>query len=143
MSEHVTANFTVEEFHCHSGEVYPSLWIDERLWPLCNVLERLRAQLGDRAISIVSGFRSPAHNEAVGGATNSQHMQGRAADITVDGILPREVHAALLGLFRAGLIEIGGLGLYPGWVHVDIRPRPPSGHLAEWFGTQVGDEVAA
>jgi len=142
MSDHVTPNFAVEEFHCHSGELYPSLWIVERLRPLCLVLERLREELGHRSITIVSGYRSPSHNAAVGGAKQSQHMAGRAADITADGVEPPAVHAALLALFRSGAIEIGGLGLYPGWVHVDVRPRPQSGHLCEWSGSRVGDEVA-
>ena len=142
MSDHVTPNFTVEEFHCHSGEPYPSLWVVERLRPLCLVLERLREELGHRPISILSGYRTPFHNAAIGGAKQSQHMAGRAADITVDGVEPSAVHAALLALFRAGTIEIGGLGFYPGWVHVDVRPRPQSGHLCEWSGSRVGDEVA-
>jgi len=142
MSDHVTPNFTVEEFHCHSGELYSSLWIVERLRPLCLVLERLREELGHRSITIVSGYRSPSHNAAIGGAKQSQHMAGRAADVTVDGVEPSAVHAALLGLFRAGAIEIGGLGLYPSWVHVDVRPRPQSGHLCQWTGARVGDEVA-
>jgi uncharacterized protein YcbK (DUF882 family) len=91
---------------------------------------------------ILSGYRSPDHNAIVGGAQRSQHMQGRAADITVEGVAPSDVHSTVLRLFRASSLEIGGLGLYPGWVHIDIRPRPTDGHLAQWTGAKVGDEVA-
>ncbi|MCL2553784.1 MAG: D-Ala-D-Ala carboxypeptidase family metallohydrolase [Actinomycetia bacterium] len=45
-------------------------------------LEALRHALGDRPINISSGFRSYACNSAVGGASSSNHLYGRAADIT-------------------------------------------------------------
>ena len=142
MTDPITPHFTVEEFRCHSGEAYPAEWINERLRPLCTVLERLRDELGGRPVHILSGYRSPGHNAAVGGAKQSQHMAGRAADITVEGVAPAEVHATLLRLFHAGAIEIGGIGIYPSWVHVDVRPRPSGGHLAQWSGSKLGDEVA-
>lgn len=44
-------------------------------------LEALRHALGDRPINISSGFRSASCNSAVGGATNSRHMYGDAADL--------------------------------------------------------------
>ena len=46
------------------------------------VLDHLREAYGE-AITVNSGYRSPALNKAVGGAKNSQHMTGEAADITV------------------------------------------------------------
>lgn len=46
-----------------------------------NVLDPLREAYG-KPITINSGFRSPALNKAVGGSATSDHMQGRAADIT-------------------------------------------------------------
>lgn len=94
-------------------------------------------------MNILSGYRSPQHNAIVGGAQRSQHVEGRAADITVGGVLPSQVHRTILRLFDAGAIEIGGLGLYLGWVHVDVRPRPANGHLAHWTGTKIGDEIPA
>jgi len=136
----VTDHFSLDEFSSHDGAIYPVEWIDDRLHPLCDVLEKLRATLGGHAITILSGYRSPAHNARVGGAKASQHMQGRAADIIVEGYAPSDVHASLLQLFAAGDIKIGGLGKYNGWVHVDIRPW--QGHLCQWTGEKVGDEVA-
>lgn len=136
----VSDHFDLDEFASHDGVAYPAEWILPRLTPLCIVLERLRLVLGGAAISIVSGYRSPAHNAKVGGASASQHMEGRAADIRVKGCTPQEVHEALLRLFKAGKIEIGGLGLYTTWVHVDVRQRPTGGHLAQWTGEGVGSE---
>lgn len=45
-----------------------------------NVLDPLREIFG-RPIIVSSGFRSKDLNAAVGGAKNSQHMSGEAADI--------------------------------------------------------------
>lgn len=45
-----------------------------------NVLDPLREKYG-KPIKVNSGYRCPNHNLAVGGATQSQHMKGEAADI--------------------------------------------------------------
>lgn len=142
MSIPVTQHFSLDEFQSHDGQAYPSGWIVERLKPLCDVLEAVRRACGDRPMYVVSGYRSPTHNAAVGGAQHSQHMEGRAADVTVDGLAPSDIHAAVLGLYRDGQIpQLGGLGLYVGWVHVDVRPRVGD-HLAQWRGTKPGAEPA-
>ncbi|MER6115436.1 peptidase M15 [Streptomyces sp. A0642] len=44
-------------------------------------LEALRHALGDRPITVNSGFRSVSCNSAVGGASNSRHLYGDAADL--------------------------------------------------------------
>ncbi|GAB2610693.1 D-Ala-D-Ala carboxypeptidase family metallohydrolase [Streptomyces capparidis] len=44
-------------------------------------LEALRHALGDQPITVTSGFRSYACNEAVGGAGDSRHLYGDAADL--------------------------------------------------------------
>lgn len=44
-------------------------------------LEALRRALGDQPLRITSGFRSVACNNAVGGASSSQHLYGNSADI--------------------------------------------------------------
>lgn len=56
----------------------------ERLRTLCQtVLEPLRRRFG--VIRITSGYRCAALNAKVGGAKNSQHLRGEAADIHVAG----------------------------------------------------------
>jgi zinc D-Ala-D-Ala carboxypeptidase len=50
---------------------------------LSAVLERVREVVGGKSVIISSGYRSPALNEAVGGARNSAHMLGLAADFSV------------------------------------------------------------
>jgi zinc D-Ala-D-Ala carboxypeptidase len=74
-------------------------------------LEALRHKLGDQPLAVVSGFRSYACNSSVGGASNSNHLYGRAADLgTASG-------PTLCQMWRAaryaGFEEILGPG-YPG-----------------------------
>lgn len=84
---------------------------------LIAILERIRSAIG-KPLQIVSGYRSPSHNRAVGGARRSYHLQGRAAD------LPRGV----VTVAQAVAAGAGGIGRCDGWaVHVDDRRRPASG----------------
>ncbi|MFL6145042.1 MAG: D-Ala-D-Ala carboxypeptidase family metallohydrolase [Labedaea sp.] len=55
-------------------------------------LEALRLKLGNRAITVNSGFRSIAHNGQVGGASDSMHLYGTAADLDVPGVANRTVY---------------------------------------------------
>lgn len=135
----LTKHFSVEEFaqparhgFFHPAP-YPKGWIESRLRPLCEALEVLRAELGGKPVRVLSGYRSALYNRQIGGARKSQHVQGRAADITVDGISAEKVHAATLKLYREGRLKIGGLGLYPSFVHIDVRPRKT---LARWRGSR-------
>lgn len=80
------------------------------------VLQPLRDHLG-RAIVVSSGYRSPDVNRAIGGASNSAHMHGLAADIVVPGLPPREVCLLIVALdlpFDQVISEFGA------WCHVAI-----------------------
>lgn len=138
----VTEHFTSEEFACHDGTAYPAEWVQERLVPLCGVLEVIRAAAGG-AVSIDSGFRTLAYDARlyaksakdglVAKPESSQHPMGRAADIVCATMKPKALHALILQLYAAGKIPaLGGIGLYPTFVHVDVRPH--TGHLAQWGG---------
>ena len=112
----LTANFNLREFACrHCG----ALKIDPAL---VTRLQQLRDRVG-KAINITSGYRCPTHNRAVGGAANSQHLLGKAADMWVEGMSPDTLatHAEAVGF--------GGIGIYDTFVHVDTR----SGR-ARWRG---------
>jgi uncharacterized protein YcbK (DUF882 family) len=106
-----------------------------RAVPLASVLEVVCSEVGGQVMTITSGYRSREYNEALRAAghavvEDSQHCEGRAADVVLDGVRPIEVFVAALGLHLCGKIRLGGLGLYAGWVHLDIRDGP----LAQWFG---------
>jgi uncharacterized protein YcbK (DUF882 family) len=127
----VSEHFAASEFACHDGTEYPKDWIEGRLTPLCNALEVIRAELGG-PVQVLSGYRSPKYNaKLAGSAKDSQHMYGRAADIRVKGVDSRALHDTILRLYEDGKIQIGGLGSYPGWVHVDIRENK-DGRLRRW-----------
>jgi zinc D-Ala-D-Ala carboxypeptidase len=84
---------------------------------LCvTVLEPLRAAIG-RPIRVTSGYRSPELNRRVGGAENSAHMRGLAADIVVSGMSSRELcrSIVLLNLPFDQLIDE-----FSAWSHVAI-----------------------
>lgn len=139
----ITPHFRVSEFDCKDGTPYPEEWIESRLQPLANLLEEIRADV-DMPIVVVSGYRSPAYNQRIkkrrgdksGVATSSQHVEGRAADISCPGIAVDELRDIILSMHRHGrLLGLGGVGFYPrsGWVHVDTF-KAPDGHLRRWTG---------
>jgi uncharacterized protein YcbK (DUF882 family) len=134
----LSRHFTVEEFDSRDGgrvraEDYAALE------HLCDwFLEPLRADFG--AVEILSGFRTLAHNAAVGGAKRSVHLlrtplPGRgtssstvaaAADVRCAEGAPylwagwaRAERRESVHLARRGR---GGVGLYPAFVHLDTGP---------------------
>lgn len=134
MSQPVTEHFTVEEFACHDGTPYPEEWITPRLHPLCETLEVVREAAGSDPLHIDSGYRTPAYNERIGGAEHSQHMNGRASDIKHPKLSSSAVFNLILRLYKDGMLpNLGGVGLYPTFVHLDVRARV-GGHLAIWGG---------
>ncbi len=82
-------------------------------------LEALRHALGNNPLNIASGFRSYSCNNQVGGASNSEHLYGRAADLTGSPSLCAMAKEARYHGF-GGIFGPG----YPGHndhTHVDIR----------------------
>jgi zinc D-Ala-D-Ala carboxypeptidase len=55
-------------------------------------LEALRKKLGDKPITVNSGFRSIQHNADIGGASDSMHLYGTAADLDVPGVSNKTVY---------------------------------------------------
>ena len=117
-------NFRPEEFHCKCLESCdgPSPRPD-RVRHLAWTLQRVRDEVG-LPIRINSGYRCPAHNMSVGGATHSKHVEGFAADIEVAGIEARDVADKVEKLMESGAIPNGGLGRYRSFTHIDIRQEP-------------------
>ncbi len=91
---------------------------------LLAMLEKLRHILGGAPITVTSGYRCPAHNQAVGGAVSSRHLLGNAADITVANATPAQVAD------MAETLGFPGVGRYRNFTHVDVRPGGP----ARWRG---------
>lgn len=105
--------------------------------PSLDKLQALRTRLG-RPMVITSAYRSPAHNRAVGGATNSLHMQGKAFDVVVGNHDPRAFIAA------ARAAGFTGIGTYPrrGFIHIDTGPARTWGDPFPFTGTGLAPEPA-
>jgi uncharacterized protein YcbK (DUF882 family) len=126
-------NFNYDNFNCKDKVVYPSMWIHDRLDRLIEQLEIIRKAAGDKPIFITSGYRTPAHNKKVKGASGSYHTKGVAADIKHATLSPTKLYLLIQDLIQNGLILDGGLGLYSRWVHYDIRTILGFGR-ARWKG---------
>jgi len=120
--DQLSPHFTLGEFLHDESIEGVTLDVIENLRLLSKELEGVRKLLGDKPIKILSGFRTPEHNRAVGGVKGSQHLYGKAADIVVDGIPPHKVQKALADW-------PGGMGAYSNFTHLDVR-----GFRARWSG---------
>jgi hypothetical protein len=79
-------------------------------------LEALRKKLGDKPITVNSGFRNIAHNAEIGGASDSMHLYGTAADLDVAGVATKTVYQ------KAETCGFSGLETYTvDHQHVDSR----------------------
>ena len=125
----MTKNFKIQEFECKGGCDMP-LEVYENIIKLASQLQFLRDYTG-RPITINSAYRCPDHNAKVGGSKTSQHLLGKAADITIQSLKPAEVYRDIEDLIDMGHMLQGGLGLYEkkGFVHYDIRKTK-----ARWNG---------
>lgn len=103
----LSLHFSRHEFDCHDGSRSDPSPV------LIAALERVRALAGGRPLRIVSGYRSPTWNRKVGGATRSQHLYNRAADLERGKVTVDQAIAA-------GFTGIGYKGSWA--VHVDVRP---------------------
>jgi len=121
----MTKNFKRQEFFCKCGCSIPDR-IQSNVWALAQELQVLRDEV-KKPIKIMSGYRCKTHNTKVGGAKQSQHMTGRAADIIVEGMDSSEVADTIETLISVGRMREGGLGRYAGFTHYDIR-----GAKARW-----------
>ena len=81
------------------------------------VLQPLRNRLG-KPVIITSGFRCPLVNSKVGGANNSQHLTGCAADIKVNGCSANTLFEYIRG---SGIPYDQLINEHDEWVHVSFR----------------------
>lgn len=125
-----TAHFTWGEFDSRGvftggkvAEMHVRVGLLFMMWKM----EALRRKLGNKPIRINSGFRSVTHNTAVGGAGNSMHQYGIAADISVAGKTPEQV----VGVART--CGFSGAKAYSGHVHIDSRMEYEYGSQTWWW----------
>jgi zinc D-Ala-D-Ala carboxypeptidase len=89
-----------------------------------NILEKVRAHFG-RPVRVNSGFRTLALNTRIGGATDSQHMKGEAADFEIDGVANGDICKWIAGnlVFDQLILEFYTRGEpNSGWAHCSVIP---------------------
>lgn len=152
---HLSPNFTVGQFLSKQADSFPKYLVlrPELIIKLERILKALNLE-GHKTDSfhIMSGYRTPAYNKAIGNVVYSRHQWGGAADIFIDenpkdnfmDDLNRDgktdkKDSIWLSTFidkmsqRGEFKNLGGLGVYGStsahgpFVHVDVR-----GYRARW-----------
>lgn len=85
------------------------------------IADTLRAHCG-YALTVISAYRTPNYNTAVGGAPNSLHMKGRALDLAPVASGRASDLAKKAWALWTSQGQRWGLGVYPKFVHVDTGP---------------------
>lgn len=144
----LTRNFTLEEFTASDMATrhgIPNAPVGQHhlnIIRLAKVMQRVRDILGDFAVNITSGYRSPEVNKLVGGVPDSAHALGLAADFVVPGYgPPKKVaqdilpHMKDLGIDQLIYEDKGGSQ----WVHLGLRPEGTQPRLMAFTQTNAGD----
>jgi zinc D-Ala-D-Ala carboxypeptidase len=114
----LSQNFSRYEFACPCG-----CGADDVSPELVSALQGIRALAGVPII-VHSAVRCEKYNKSVGGKPDSQHLTGKAADISARGI---KIFDLLLLTQDIDVFYNGGIGIYDQHIHVDVR-----GHMARW-----------
>ena len=115
-------HFSLEELTCseyadrHGIDNNPPPGIVANLRTLAAGLEEVRRALGGKPVHVNSGYRCASLNSAIGGAANSMHMRGLAADILCPQFgPPLQVCQAIVA---AGIVTDPIIHEYGRWCHV-------------------------
>lgn len=119
-----SVHLTWDELACHDGTPYPVRWRGTRAILLAAAFEAVRAEVGGWPLLVTSGYRTERWNRRIGGAANSQHVQGRAVDLVpVKGLDVVVLALAAASVRRRRTTALCGIGVYPEFLHLDVRPR--------------------
>lgn len=115
----ITKNFSLSEFNCNDGTEVPD-FLFSNVRELAENLQVLRDVIKE-PIRINSAYRHTEYNKKIGGAPGSMHISAKAADISAKSYSPKRLAAVIEGLIKTGKMRQGGLGVYAGFVHYDVR----------------------
>ena len=126
-------NFTIKEL-VHSNNAIkagidntPNIeQVDNLLNLIFYCLQPIRDKL-KKPMIITSGFRNSQVNFLAGGKSNSQHLDGKAADFVVKGMPPKQIIDFIV---KSGVEYDQLINEYNKWVHISFnkgknRKQPP------------------
>jgi hypothetical protein len=132
-SGNLTTHFNREEFTCGCKRKYCDGYggiSDATLKQVAEVLELVRLEANrkypnngsNRQVIIRSGVRCVKYNRTLGSGDTSQHVKGKAADISITGLSQTRIKDIGFTVLRS--IKYGGIG-YGGnhYTHIDIRNK--------------------
>jgi len=109
--------FKLEEFDCPG---LPGSGAEYMCKDFVKTLNSIR-HTASIPLVITSGYRSPEHNEKVGGTPNSSHLKGVAADIACDNSADRvKIVAAAIAH------KVRRIGIAEGFIHLDVDNDKPA-----------------
>jgi zinc D-Ala-D-Ala carboxypeptidase len=117
----LTPHFSLAELTVTNTKIdnTPSKEVIEVLRTTAFYMEKVREILGNVAITINSGYRSPDVNRQVGGTSNSSHTYGYAVDFTAYGHTPLTIS----NILSKSNLKFDQLIYEKTWVHISFDPR--------------------
>lgn len=107
--------FKRSEFKCKCGGKYCNGYPVEMQEAVVKAADKVRAHFG-KPVTVSSGIRCTRHNAAVGGVSDSRHLQGKAIDFSVSGF-----SASMVLAYVQSLPEIRyAYAINSNYVHMDI-----------------------
>lgn len=111
-TEKISQHFGVWEFKCKDNSRV--IVLDKALVEL---LEIIRLHY-NKPLHINSGYRTVQYNASIKNSSpKSQHILGKAADIWLNDVSPKQLYSWLDSSYPNSL----GIGIYDTFVHVDVR----------------------
>lgn len=108
----ITKNFSYTECKCRHCDKC------EMQVEFMTALQKLR-DIVKFPLNLTSAYRCKKHNENVGGALTSKHLQGRAADIDLTCLTDHQKKTLLEAIKLVP--ELKGVGVAKSFIHVDNR----------------------
>src|ERR1700741_1767714 len=122
MNKKLTEHFNLSEliasdYAARNGlDNTPTPAIEANLSKVAVTLEAVRA-IYNKPLTVSSGYRSPEVNKGIGGAPDSAHMYGLAADINVPGMTPYDLGVAIM---KSGIVFDQIIHEFGSWVHIAV-----------------------
>lgn len=120
----LSAHLDLKEVHCKCE--YPNCQVTIVDTDAVTLFEKIRSRVGEPVI-ITRWYSCSAHNQDVGGAPGSQHLNGTAFDFRVSGYSGMQLAGIVEDFSEAEDLGIGTYKHFPRLCHVDTR-----GHRSRW-----------